>query len=144
MCPALAGPWMPSVPYIPKGNYQSNLIEIWMVLDRIQITEKHSSLNNTFTASHVGRVTPISPSVGTRGSAGPDLSPCHNGPVCPLVVLFFLLFKSTEIRENKKNRYCTQDKQTTKSIDFICTETSIRSLVVEKAICYCLERDSCI
>lgn len=73
-----------------------------MVLDRIQITEKHSSLNNTFTASHVGRVTPISPSVGTRGSAGSDLSPCHNGPVCPLVVLLFLLFKSTEIRENKK------------------------------------------
>lgn len=30
---------------------------------------KHSSLNNTFTASHEGRVTPISPSVGTRGSA---------------------------------------------------------------------------
>lgn len=73
-----------------------------MVLDRIQITEKHSSLNNTFTASHVGRVNPISPSVGTRGSAGSDLSPCHNGLVCPLVVLFFLLFKSTEIRENKK------------------------------------------
>lgn len=73
-----------------------------MVLDRIQITEKHSSLNNTFTASHVGRVTPISPSVGTRGSAGSDLSPCHNGPVCPLVVLFFFFSKVLKSGKIKK------------------------------------------
>lgn len=47
-----------------------------MVLDRIQITEKHSSLNNTFTASHVGRVNPISPSVGTRGNVLARI--CHH------------------------------------------------------------------